>query len=60
MRRMLYTALGVEILGIGVVSVGIVYEIQYGAAAGLIAITVGSVLVAAGGIIWGNFGRLMR
>ena len=60
MRRLLLLALSVEIAGIGVISVGIAYEVEYGANLGLIAITVGSVVVAAGGIIWGKFGRLMR
>ena len=59
LRRLLYVALSIELLGIGLVSVGLAYEVQYQAHAGLIAITAGSVFVAAGGIVWGKFARLL-
>ena len=51
------TAILVEILGISVVATGIGIELAYGGAIHLIVITVGSCLVAIGGIIWGKFIR---
>ena len=50
--------MAVEVIGIAVVGGGIAYEVQYGASLGLIAITVGSVIIAAGSIIWGKWARL--
>ena len=46
-----------ELLGIAVIGTGIGIEVGMGADIGYIAITVGSVLVASGGIIWGKFVR---
>lgn len=58
-RRILIAAMAIEVLGIAVVGVGIGYEVEYGAHWGLVAITVGSMLVAAGGIVWGKWARLL-
>ena len=54
-RRLLIGAMAIEVLGIAVVGVGIAYEVEYGAHWGLVAITAGSMLVAAGGIVWGKW-----
>ena len=47
----------VELAGISVVATGIGLEIALGGAAYLVVITVGSLLIATGGIIWGKFTR---
>ena len=47
----------IELVGISTVGIGIGLEIALGGQAYLIVITVGSLLVATGGIIWGKFVR---
>jgi hypothetical protein len=47
----------VELVGIFTVSMGIGLEIAFGGEPYLVMITVGSLLIAAGGIIWGKFLR---
>lgn len=42
----------VEILGIGVTTIGIGYEVTYGEDVGLITITVGSVIIATGSMLY--------
>jgi len=44
-----------ELLGVAAVGCGIGIEIGMGADVGYVVITIGSVLVATGGIIWGKF-----
>ena len=46
-----------ELVGISTIGTGIGIELVLHADIGLIIITVGSVLVATGGIIWGKFMR---
>jgi hypothetical protein len=46
-----------EILGVAAIGCGIGIEIGMGADVGYVIITVGSVLVATGGVIWGKFMR---
>lgn len=50
-------AIIVEIVGIAMVGTGIGVELIAGAHIGMIIITIGSCLVAAGGVIWGKFLR---
>jgi len=45
----------IELVGISVVGVGIGLEIALGGSVFLIMITVGSLLIATGGVIWGKF-----
>ena len=47
----------IELVGISVVGIGIGLEIALGGAAYLVTITVGSLLIATGGVIWGKFTR---
>ena len=47
----------IELVGISAVGVGVGLEVAFGGEIYLITITVGSCLVAAGGIIWGKFMR---
>ena len=47
----------IELVGISVVGVGIGLEVALGGDVYLVMITGGSLLVAAGGIIWGKFMR---
>jgi len=47
----------IELAGITTVSVGIGLEIAFGGQAYLVMITVGSLLIATGGIIYGKFMR---
>lgn len=47
--------IALELIGIAVIGAGIGVELVIGADIGLVVITVGSCLVAAGGIIWGKF-----
>ncbi len=46
-----------ELVEIAIVGVGIGVEVASHAAVGNLVITVGSLLVAAGGVIWGKFMR---
>lgn len=50
-------AIIVELIGIIVIGIGIGIEVTLGAEIGYISISVGSVFVATGGIIWGKFLR---
>lgn len=47
----------IELVGICVVGVGIGLELTLGGSVFLVMITSGSLLIAAGGIIWGKFMR---
>ena len=47
----------IELVGISVVGIGIGLEVALGGDVYLVMITGGSLLVAAGGIIWGKFMR---
>jgi len=47
----------IELVGITIIGVGIGLEIAFGGDSYLVMITGGSLLVAAGGIIWGKFMR---
>ena len=47
----------IELTGIATVSVGIGLEIALGGAAYFVVITIGSLLIATGGVIWGKFMR---
>ena len=49
-----------ELLGIAVIGAGIGIEIALGADIGYIAITGGSCLVAAGGVVYGKFMKQFR
>ena len=50
----------IELMGIAGIGCGIGIEVSMGADIGYIAITVGSVLVAVGGVVWGKFIRQSR
>lgn len=54
---MLIAAITIELLGISTVGIGIGLLVAYGASPPAVIIPIGSVLVAAGGIIWGKFIR---
>ena len=54
---MLLVAIFIELVGIATVATGIGMEIAYGGDIHLITITVGSCMVAMGGVIWGKFIR---
>jgi len=54
MRRKILTII-LELIGIIAISCGIGIELDSGAEIGYVIITVGSLFVAAGGIIWGKF-----
>lgn len=56
MKRKLIPVI-IESIGIATVGIGIGLEIAFGGAAYLIVITVGSLLIATGGMIWGKFMR---
>lgn len=49
--------IALELIGIITVSVGIGVELMTGAHIGVVVITIGSCLVATGGVIWGKFMR---
>ena len=49
-----------ELLGIATIGVGIGIEVVMGADVGFVVISVGSCLVAMGGVIWGKFVRRCR
>ena len=46
-----------ELAGISVVSVGVGLELAFGGQVYLVMITAGSLLIAAGAVIWGKFVR---
>jgi len=54
MRKYLFPIV-LELTGIGAIGIGIGIEISLGADIGFTMITVGSLFVATGGIIWGKF-----
>lgn len=49
--------IALELIGIATIGAGIGVELMAGAHIGLVIITVGSCLVAVGGVIWGKFVR---
>jgi len=57
MKKKLYIPIIIELVGISTIGVGIGLEIVLGGAAYLVVITIGSLLVATGGVIWGKFMR---
>jgi len=57
MDKMKLLPITLEVVGIAAIGVGIGVEVAKGAEIGWVAITAGSCLVAAGGIIWGKFMR---
>jgi hypothetical protein len=59
-RRLFILAVGIELVGIGLVGSGIGYEMATGADLGYVLITGGSILVAAGGVIFGKFVKAIR
>ena len=59
-RRLFILATGIELAGIALVGTGIGYEMAKGAALGYILITGGSLLVAAGGVVFGKFVKAIR
>ena len=50
-------SIGLELAGIATVGTGIGVELATGADTALVVITIGSCLVASGGVIWGKFMR---
>lgn len=50
-------AIALELVGIAGIGTGIGIELSLGADIGFVVITVGSLLVAGGGIVWGKFLR---
>ena len=59
-RRLFILAVGIELVGIGLVGSGIGFEMATGADLGYVLITGGSILVAAGGVIFGKFVKAIR
>ena len=57
MKRRLMFPLTLELIGIAVVGSGIGIEVAMRADIGYLLITIGSVIVAGGGIVWGKFMR---
>ena len=60
MRNRSLIPLVIEMMGIAGIGCGIGIEVSMGADIGYIAITIGSVMVATGGVIWGKFIRQSR
>lgn len=56
-KKHLMVPIVIELAGISVVGMGIGLEVALGGSAYLIMITVGSLMIATGGIIWGKFMR---
>ena len=54
-RKLFWLATGTEIIGISVISVGIGLEVALGGAVFLYLISMGSVLVAGGGLLFAKF-----
>lgn len=52
--------IALELVGIAAIGTGIGVELVTGADIGMVVITIGSCLVAVGGIIWGKFMRRQR
>ena len=57
MKRKHLVPIVIELVGISAVGMGIGLEIALGGQVYLVLITAGSLLIAAGGIIWGKFTR---
>ena len=57
MKRKTFLPIVIELVGISVIGVGIGLELAIGGDIYLAVITIGSCMVAAGGIIWGKFMR---
>ena len=57
---MLLAAILIELIGIATVAAGIGLEIAYGGSVHLVTITVGSCLVAIGGVLFGKFFRMKK
>ena len=57
MKRRLWLPVGLEVVGVIIVSAGIGIELATHAHIGYLIISIGSVMVAGGGIIWGKFVR---
>ena len=55
MKRKHLVPIVIELVGISVIGTGIGLELSQGGEIYLVMITVGSCLVAAGGVIWGKF-----
>jgi hypothetical protein len=53
-------AITLELVGITAIGTGIGVELITGADIGLVVVTIGSCLVASGGVIWGKFIRGSR
>jgi len=54
-RKKFWIPMIVELIGIGVTSFGIGYEMAYGADFGFLLISTGSALIAAGGVLYVKF-----
>jgi len=50
-------SIALELIGIAAIGAGIGVELMAGAHIGVVVITIGSCLVATGGVIWGKFMR---
>ncbi len=57
MKRLRLVPVVLEVAGIAIVAVGIGVELTAHASIGNLVITIGSLLVALGGVIWGKFMR---
>ena len=57
MKKKHLIPIAIELLGISIVGMGIGLEVAKGGQGYLIMITTGSLLIAAGGVIWGKFIR---
>ena len=55
MKRRLLIPLTIELIGIAVIGCGIGLELSVGGDVFLVVTTIGSCLVATGGVIWGKF-----
>jgi len=55
MSKIKLLAISVELAGIAATGIGIGVEIAFHADFGYLILTVGSCLIAAGGVIWGKF-----
>ncbi len=55
MTRVMYVAVIIELTGIALTSIGVGIELAMHADIGYVAMTVGSTLLAMGGVIWGKF-----
>ena len=58
--KALVAAVIIELTGIAIVGVGIGLEIVYSESIYLVVITIGSVIIATGGVIFGKFFRMHK